>query len=472
MIPATVAFRCDGDDRIGAGHVARCLQLAKAFAAGGAEVVFAGSFGGVARTLVAEAGFPTAQAMASGTTAGAAAVVVDSYEITDAEIERMSRRQPTAVICDGPRAPRATAALSYHLDPLDVDGGTIAVAGVDYAPVAPGFVAARRNRGLERALVTMGGGSAGGEARREAVLALRELGSLEIFVATAEPVADDIAGPDLSQGTVRGLDDRAAWADVAVAAGGTTAYDLACAGVPAVLVALADNQRPIVRTLGQAGVAIAGAGGTSGLRAAAGALADAGVRAEVAAAGPALVDGYGSFRARDAIAAALAGSPLPPVLRYRPATTGDADLLLAWRNDESVRHWSRSTEAIEEAQHQRWLRRTLDSPLERTLFVVERDGRPVGTVRFDHATDHAEISVTIAPAARGTGVGARAIRESSELALAAFPGVHAVTAAVHEDNAGSLRAFARAGFRDAEPAGDRTPWRSLAIDRALVRTAR
>jgi RimJ/RimL family protein N-acetyltransferase len=93
-------------------------------------------------------------------------------------------------------------------------------------------------------------------------------------------------------------------------------------------------------------------------------------------------------------------------------------------------------------------------------------------VRFDHADDRAEISVTVAPAARGTGVGTRAIRESSELMLAAFPALQAVTAAVHEDNAGSLLAFARAGYRPAEAAGDDTPWRSLAIDRALLRADR
>lgn len=467
MSPAVVAFRCDGDDRIGAGHVARCLQLARAFAAGGAEVLFEGTFDGLARTLLQDADMTTAPPAAGSATP----VVVDSYAIADAEIARMSCGRPTAVICDGPRSPRATAALSYHLDPLAVDDETVAITGVDYAPVAPVFVAARRRRDLRHALVTMGGGGGGGEARLAALQALRAFGGLEIFVATTDPITDELAGPDLSQGVVRGLNERAAWADVAVAAGGTTAYDLACAGVPTVLVSLADNQHPIVRTLARDGVALAAEPAEPRLGATVAELADPHARARLATAGPALFDGYGVFRARDALTAAFGGHPLPPVLRYRPATLDDSRLLLSWRNDEPVRRWSRSSELIDDAQHGRWLRDTLDRPAERTLLVVQRE-EPVGVVRFDHRPKHAEISITVAPSARGTGVGTRAIREASELALAAFPGLRAVTAAVHEDNAGSLLAFERAGFRPAGSGRAEPPWRSLLIDRAALRAGR
>ena len=50
--------------------------------------------------------------------------------------------------------------------------------------------------------------------------------------------------------------DLIAGSDVAVSAAGFTPYELACAGVPAVVVSVADNQVPVARALDRAGVAI------------------------------------------------------------------------------------------------------------------------------------------------------------------------------------------------------------------------
>ena len=47
----TVALRCDGDERVGAGHVGRCLPIALALRRVGHDV-FVGSYGGVAERLL------------------------------------------------------------------------------------------------------------------------------------------------------------------------------------------------------------------------------------------------------------------------------------------------------------------------------------------------------------------------------------------------------------------------------------
>lgn len=470
MIPSLVSFRCDGDERIGAGHVARCVQLAKAFRSGGSDVVFEGAFSGMPAALLETSGFPARPVRESAAGQNAEAVIVDSYVIGDREIEQMSRDRPTAVICDGARAPGATAVLSYHLGELATDPGTVAIVGVDYAPVSPELLTARRNRDFDRALVTMGGGRAGAEAISTAVRALRDIGGLEIFVATGVALPMDLLGPDLEHGAVRGLGDHLAWADVAVAAGGTTAYDLACAGVPAVLVSLANNQLPIVRALGRAGTALpVGAEAVAPTFAATiGRLQAPDCRTRLARTGPRLVDGYGAFRARDALAAALSARSVPQILRYRPATMADADRLLAWRNEPSVREWSRSTAEVDRQEHLHWLRSTLDDR-RRTLLLVQSEGEPVGMARFDRAGNGAEISVTVDRSTRGAGVGAQMIRETSELLLAAFPELCRVTAEIHAANARSLRAFERAGFTECGGGGNAPQWRSFALDRAMLR---
>jgi spore coat polysaccharide biosynthesis predicted glycosyltransferase SpsG/RimJ/RimL family protein N-acetyltransferase len=426
-----IAFRCDGDDRVGAGHVARCVQLARAFEAAGEAVLMCGIYQGIAADLVGD--LPTAPAAIPDE---AGAVVVDSYEIPAARIESLARRLPVAVVEDGAAAPAVTAVLAYHLDATErtaIPEGTVAVLGPDYAPIRPGCVCARRARGLDQGLVTVGGGSAGEHLISAAADALGEVVADVCVVCPGRAVAPDE------------MLELIAAADVAVSAAGSTPYELACAGVPSVLVAVADNQLPIAREFDRAGVAL-GLGDLTGLSDAVARLVDPALRERLATAGPATVDGYGAFRARDALLAAFAGRRPPPPLRYRPATAGDLELLLAWRNDPEVREVSRSTDAVSREEHERWLAGVLGDS-NRTLLVVEDGAEPVGTIRFDRDGERSEISVTVAPGRRGGGVGSRVIREAAELELAGRPWLREVVAEVRERNVRSLRAFEKAGYR-------------------------
>lgn len=135
-------------------------------------------------------------------------------------------------------------------------------------------------------------------------------------------------------------------------------------------------------------------------------------------------------------------------LRLRPATSADSDRLLAWRNDPDARAASRSTDPVGAEDHERWLAAVLADP-GRDLLIVERGGDPVGQLRFDALGDDAfEISVALAPDVRGAGDGTRAIAAGLTWLWRVRPAARRVVAAVREDNDASLRAFARAGFRD------------------------
>lgn len=76
-------------------------------------------------------------------------------------------------------------------------------------------------------------------------------------------------------------------------------------------------------------------------------------------------------------------------------------MLLEWRNDPDTRAACRDTAEVSREQHLAWLVRTLSDD-SRNLLILERDGVPVATARFD-AGDPPEFSLTIAPEARCKG---------------------------------------------------------------------
>jgi RimJ/RimL family protein N-acetyltransferase len=134
------------------------------------------------------------------------------------------------------------------------------------------------------------------------------------------------------------------------------------------------------------------------------------------------------------------------MLRLRPARPEDEDRLLTWRNEASTRQASLSSEEISEADHHRWLVRKLRDP-DCALFIIEEAGRPLGQVRLDRIDPElAEISIGLAPEARGRGRG----REALRLCVLEAPrllGVSRIRALVKSDNTASLAAFRASGFR-------------------------
>jgi RimJ/RimL family protein N-acetyltransferase len=129
-------------------------------------------------------------------------------------------------------------------------------------------------------------------------------------------------------------------------------------------------------------------------------------------------------------------------LRLRPATAADAALLLEWRNDEATRLASHNTDKVRPEDHARWLDALLRNPARR-LFIAEVNGEPVGSVRADRDPDGAchELSWTVAPSARGLGLGAPMVR----LLLAEVSGP--VRAEVKPGNPASVRIAEAAGLR-------------------------
>lgn len=143
-------------------------------------------------------------------------------------------------------------------------------------------------------------------------------------------------------------------------------------------------------------------------------------------------------------ASAAAGRRVTIGAALRGAGPEDGDRVRAWRNEPAAVAASLTGRAVGEADHAAWFDRVLADPARR-LWILEDSGRAAGSVRLDvEEGGRAEVSIALEPAARGLGLGTRAL----ELVTAAAPsaGVATLVAVVKADNTPSLRAFAAAGY--------------------------
>ena len=150
-----------------------------------------------------------------------------------------------------------------------------------------------------------------------------------------------------------------------------------------------------------------------------------------------LVDGRGALR----VAVALAGA----VLKVRPATLDDAQLLFDGRNAEAVRRWSLDAGVIDWKQHLDWLTASLRNP-QRLLLVAEGDDGPVGVLRYDLRGFDAEVSLYLLQGRFGLGWGGALLARGEAFASAHWPQMSAITAQVLPANQASLNVFRDAGF--------------------------
>lgn len=168
--------------------------------------------------------------------------------------------------------------------------------------------------------------------------------------------------------------------------------------------------------------------------------------------------GAGTHAAWREILAVVGRRAMPAAgqLRLRPTDSGDADRVLEWRNEPEAVRFSETGRPVDAEEHREWFAARLDDPSTR-MWIAERDGRPLGTVRIDVRAAVGAVSIAVAPECRGQGIGGQILRLLQDELEGDFQ-VESLTAVVGIDNAASLRLFERAGFR---PTGERRAFRLL-----------
>ncbi len=135
------------------------------------------------------------------------------------------------------------------------------------------------------------------------------------------------------------------------------------------------------------------------------------------------------------------------MLRVRTATEADLPFLLELRNDPASVRFSKRGVLSAAALKEDYLRRS-----DKHAFVVVRtDGRgaerAVGYAVFERlGEDRAEISIALAPAARGRGL-ARPLIQVASAHAAEHHGFAVIRADIDPANTPSRRAFRGAGYR-------------------------
>jgi UDP-2,4-diacetamido-2,4,6-trideoxy-beta-L-altropyranose hydrolase len=479
--PRTLILRTDASARAGTGHVMRCLALAEAWqAAGGkARLLLAHEPGplserlqvaGVAHEKVAAEAGSLADALATAQrarAAGALWVVVDGYHFGPDYVRALEAAGLRVLqIDDHAHQPAYPADIVLNhaagVEPTAYERRgpwTEPLLGSRYALLRSEFVPwIRRTRPVpseaRRILVTLGGSDPDNATER--VLAALEpvQGPLDVdvVVGPANAHAERLrAAAARSPHTTRvherpaHLPQLMAEADLALAAGGGTAWELAALGVPTLLLVLADNQRGVAAALARAGAAVdlgwhADASPDRLAQAVQDLIPDAARRAQMSAAGRALVDGDGAQRVVDALRRAS--------VRLRPATPDDARLLWTWANEAETRRQSFTPEAIPWETHVAWLRGRLADRSCRLYIAEDDEGAALGQFRVDVREGRGAVSVSLDTGRRGEGWGTSLIRWGSRQAFHDLD-VPVLDAFVRPDNAASLRAFERAGY--AEP---------------------
>lgn len=282
-----ILIRADARPDLGGGHIMRCLSLAQALTARGADIAFASAPGSATLVPALErAGYPVndtsepAHAPLPDAWGGAAdAVFVDLYDSTDADETALRQVAPVIGVIED--LPERTHDCDVLVD-QGFDHAPAAYArrvpshcrmllGPDMVPLRPEFAAARadtllrrsRMNRVERMLVAMGLTDVRGISERVTRAARAALPDARIQVvlgptAQSREALERQARSDDRLDILIDVDDMhrvMADADLAIGAGGGTALERCVLGLPSLVIILADNQRESAKALDDRGAA-------------------------------------------------------------------------------------------------------------------------------------------------------------------------------------------------------------------------
>ena len=131
----------------------------------------------------------------------------------------------------------------------------------------------------------------------------------------------------------------------------------------------------------------------------------------------------------------------------RLAKDSDSQKLLAWRNESSVRMYSRQNHEISRENHEAWLEKRLsETQTESKIFIFSDSFGYIGMSRLDLLfAETAEISLLVDSSFHSKGYGSKILDLSIDFAFNKMNYVELI-ACIHSENLHSKALFSKFGF--------------------------
>lgn len=487
-----VVFRVDASERIGGGHLSRCMTLAAGFAKHHCNIYFISSqlpdsYIHVLTTLgykvelilpkvsdikIADRNFSDLSqendaALTLKVLKGLVVdlLIVDHYEL-DYEWESCVRCHVTRLMIIDDLANRRHCCdvlldSNFHAHHYDrysnlIEPKTLFLGGPSYAILRQEFKQARphvkiRNGRVDRLLIFFGA-SDSHDYTSKAIEAVRELcpgTNVDVVVGSMNTHLNKIKNLCMSYSydlhvDIDYMSSLMAKADCSIGAGGIALWERCSLGLPTFVIPTASNQYDQVNSVAAYGAVYS--------------LKDYQSRTEIFA------EDIQSFLLNESLRASISERSFQlvdcmgidrilsrlgfPQIEIRRALESDCENVFSWRNFDLVRLASTNSNSIGWENHLKWFNDVIKSKVV-VLLIGEHVNEEVGVVRYDLDHAVATVSIYLTPNYLGLkkGFGAFLLQASHDWLIKNHPEVKKIKAVVRDGNEASHKLFNRAGYR-------------------------
>ena len=136
-------------------------------------------------------------------------------------------------------------------------------------------------------------------------------------------------------------------------------------------------------------------------------------------------------------------------IKIRDAEIDDSPLILAWRNHQSSRSFSKNSLPITDAEHDKWYKKRIEAMDSEPFWIFTYDSKSIGYVRLENSKkflNSLEISISVNPKFQKKGFGQKILDLSLSRVLRIFP-TKKIIAIINVKNLASVSIFQKASFQ-------------------------